>query len=118
MLMQPMSIDRTSAVVTSGRTIGAFAALAFENPEAYLGRALAIAGDSLTPPQLARALSRATGRELRHVELPLEPLREQNPDLYRAYRALNELDLAVDIPALRKAHPGLMAFDDWLSERF
>lgn len=98
--------------------IGAFAALAFENPDEYVGRAVEIAGDSLTPPEIAAALSRATGRELRHVELPLEPLREQNPVLYRAYSAINDLDLVVDIPALRRAHPGLMTFETWLAKKF
>ncbi|MDA3648075.1 NmrA/HSCARG family protein [Saccharopolyspora indica] len=96
--------------------IGAFAALAFENPDTYVGEALEIAGDSLTPPQIAAALSRAAGREFRHVEMPLEPLRDQNPVLYRAYKALNELDLsAVDVPALRKIHPGLLTFESWLA---
>ncbi|WP_190818704.1 NmrA/HSCARG family protein [Saccharopolyspora pogona] len=98
--------------------IGAFAALAFGNPDDYVGRAVEIAGDSLTPPEIAAALSRATGRELRHVELPLEPLREQNPVLYRAYSAINELDLSVDIPALRRVHPGLMTFETWLAKQF
>ncbi|MCI2420706.1 NmrA/HSCARG family protein [Saccharopolyspora sp. K220] len=97
--------------------IGVFAALAFENPDEYVGRALEIAGDSLTPPQIAAALSRATGRSIRHVEMPLEPLREQNPRLYRAYTWLNEQDLGVDIPALRRLHPDLMTFETWLATR-
>ncbi|MFI0463356.1 NmrA/HSCARG family protein [Saccharopolyspora sp. 5N102] len=97
--------------------IGEFAALAFENPGDYIGRAVEIAGDSLTPPEIADALSRATGRRLRHVELPLEPLREQNPDLHRAYTAINELDMTVDVPALRRRHPGLMTFETWLATR-
>ncbi|MER7080927.1 Uncharacterized conserved protein YbjT, contains NAD(P)-binding and DUF2867 domains [Saccharopolyspora kobensis] len=98
--------------------IGAFAALAFEDPDAYIGEAVEIAGDSLTPPQIAAALSRAAGREFRHVEMPLEPLRDQNPVLYRAYKAMNELDLTeVDVPALRKIHPGLLTFEAWLAKQ-
>jgi uncharacterized protein YbjT (DUF2867 family) len=97
--------------------IGTFAALAFENPADYIGRALEIAGDSLTPPQIAAALSRATGRNLRHVEMSLEPLRDQNPELYRAYTAMNEMDLTVDISALRRIHPTLMTFETWLATR-
>ncbi|MER7010726.1 NmrA/HSCARG family protein [Saccharopolyspora sp. NPDC000359] len=98
--------------------IGAFAALAFENPDEYIGEVLEIAGDSLTPPQIAAALARATGREFRHVEMPLEPLREQNPVLYRAYKVLNELDSdVVDVPALREIHPGLLTFESWLAKR-
>ncbi|MDA3630986.1 NmrA/HSCARG family protein [Saccharopolyspora sp. WRP15-2] len=98
--------------------IGTFAALAFENPDEHIGGALQIAGDALTPPQITAGLSRAMGRELRHVEMPLEPLREQNPVLYHAYKALNALDLtAVDIPALREIHPGLLTFDSWLAKQ-
>lgn len=97
--------------------IGAFAALSFENPDEYVARRVEIAGDSLTPPEIAAALSRATGRELRHVELPLEPLREQNSVLCSAYSAINELYLSVDIPALRRVHPGLMTFETWLAKK-
>ncbi len=34
--------------------IGAFAALAFEHPDEYLGKTIEIAGDALTPPQIGR----------------------------------------------------------------
>jgi hypothetical protein len=34
----------------SARDIGAFAAIAFDRPDQYLGRTVEIAGDVLTPP--------------------------------------------------------------------
>src|SRR5262249_43424762 len=40
--------------------IGAFAALAFEHPDEYLGKTIEIAGDVLTPLQIAAAISRVT----------------------------------------------------------
>ena len=36
--------------------IGAFAALAFENPQEYIGLSLEIAGDELTEPQMVDTL--------------------------------------------------------------
>jgi uncharacterized protein YbjT (DUF2867 family) len=42
--------------------IGAFVALAFANPPAYLGRTIEIAGDELTEPQIAATLAKVIGR--------------------------------------------------------
>ncbi|CAI7977997.1 hypothetical protein FRAHR75_400038 [Frankia sp. Hr75.2] len=52
--------------------IGAFVALAFTDPVRYLGRAVAIAGDALRPGRTAEVLSRATGREIRYVHVPVD----------------------------------------------
>ncbi|GHO47747.1 NmrA/HSCARG family protein [Ktedonospora formicarum] len=53
--------------------IGVFAALAFERPDVYLGRMIEIAGDMLTPPQIAAAISRATGRMILTSRSRLRP---------------------------------------------
>jgi len=93
------------------RDVGAFAALAFGNPDEYLGKALDIAGDQLTPPRIAAAITRATGREVRYVELPPESWGRAAP----AYDLLNKTRYELDIPALRALHPGLLDFDTWLA---
>ena len=49
--------------------IGVFAALAFEHPEMYLGKTIELAGDALTPPQIAAAISRTVGREVPYVQI-------------------------------------------------
>jgi hypothetical protein len=69
--------------------IGAFVALAFADPARYLGAAVAIAGDELTPPQTAQALSQATGQHIRHVQIPVEAVRQHNSDLADAVSYLN-----------------------------
>lgn len=95
--------------------IGAFAGLAFAQPDLYLGKALELAGDALTPPQIAAAISRAIGRPLTSLQIPIEALREQNEDVARAFEVVNAGGYQVDIAGLRRLHPGLMDFETWLA---
>jgi uncharacterized protein YbjT (DUF2867 family) len=98
--------------------IGAFVALAFADPARYLGHAVAIAGDQLTPPDTAEALSRAAGRHIPYVQIPVDAVREQSSDVADAVRFLNAHGgYGADIPAARALHPGLMTFDTWLRRR-
>jgi uncharacterized protein YbjT (DUF2867 family) len=55
--------------------IGAFVRLAFNDPETFLGKTLEIAGDALTPTQIAEAIARATGRSVRYVHIPIDAVR-------------------------------------------
>jgi uncharacterized protein YbjT (DUF2867 family) len=96
--------------------IGAFAALAFEHPHEYLGKTIEIAGDALTPLQIAAAISRTAGRAIPYVQIPIETLRQQNVKIARAIDFLNETGYITDIAVLRKQHPGLMNFDTWLKK--
>src|SRR3712207_7959152 len=47
-----------------------------ENREEFVGRRVDIASDELTGEEVAEILTRATGREIEYVELPLEQVRE------------------------------------------
>ncbi|WP_158888480.1 NmrA/HSCARG family protein [Amycolatopsis anabasis] len=95
--------------------IAAFAALAFERPEAYRGRTLELAGDEITPPEVAAAISAATGHTVEYSRLSLEVLRRHNERFARGYELLNSAELPrPDIPALRELHPDLMDFRTWL----
>jgi uncharacterized protein YbjT (DUF2867 family) len=105
LVMQLIAIDDT----------GAFAALAFADPENYLGAALEITGDRLTAPQIAGALSAAAGRPIPHTQVPLEVLWEQVPEAAKVFTWANERYFDTDLGPLRKAYPGLMDFSDWLS---
>ena len=96
--------------------IGAFATLAFDHPNFYLGQTLELAGDALTPPQIAAAISRSVGRALPSVQIPIETLRRQNADAALAYDFVNKGGYQADILALRKLHPGLMDFATWLEK--
>lgn len=96
--------------------IGMFAALAFEHPEQYLGKTIEIAGDILTPPQVAHAISRATGRTVPYMQTPIDALRQQSPEIARALDFLNETGYSADLPMLRTLHPALMNFETWLAK--
>ena len=60
--------------------IGAYGRVAFERHEELNGRAIDIAGDSLTPVETATVLSAATGREIAHFEVPIEQVRAFSDD--------------------------------------
>ncbi|GAA2630437.1 NmrA/HSCARG family protein [Dactylosporangium fulvum] len=95
--------------------VGAFAALAFAEPDRYLGQALEIAGDELTPVRIAAAISQAIGRPLPYMQIPIEQIRERNGHAAIAHEWFNEQGYRADIPALRALYPGLMDFDTWLA---
>jgi uncharacterized protein YbjT (DUF2867 family) len=94
--------------------IGAFAALAFADPENYRDAALEITGDRLTAPQLADALSTAAGRPVPHTRVPLEVLWEQVPEAAKVFTWVDERYFDTDLGPLRKAYPGFMDFGSWL----
>jgi uncharacterized protein YbjT (DUF2867 family) len=97
--------------------IGAMAALAFADPEAYRGKTLELAGDALTPSEIAAAISAATGISVPYEHLSIEELRRVNPRFARGYEVINALPPIADIPALRELHPGLMTFATWLEHK-
>jgi len=82
--------------------IGAFVRLAFNDPETFLGKTLEIAGDALTPTQIAEAIARATGRSVRYVHIPIDAVRFRSmPCDSDRCRAPAERDFG---PDLRMAH--------------
>jgi uncharacterized protein YbjT (DUF2867 family) len=104
--------------------IGTFAVLAFSNPEQYLGQTIELAGDAPTPPQIADAISRVTGRAITYVEISPDAVRQQiqefthDPALAgefaRASEYISEGNVTVDFAALRELHPDLMNIEAWL----
>ncbi|MGW6497478.1 NmrA/HSCARG family protein [Nonomuraea angiospora] len=104
LVMQLIAIDDT----------GAFAALAFANPNEYLGKAIEITGDRLTAPQIAAALSTAAGRPIPHTQVPLDALWEHAPEVAKVFTWADERYFDTDVAPLRQAHPGLMDFTTWL----
>lgn len=94
--------------------IGGFAALAFEKPGEFIGRAFELAGDELTMPQAAEAFSRATGRAVRFVEQPLEQVRSFSKEYAVMLEWFDREGYQADIPALRALYPLLHTFEAWL----
>ena len=99
----------------SVRDIGAFAAIAFGRPGDFLGRTVEIAGDILTPPQIAEAFSRACGLPARFRQTPIEQVRAFDPQLAQMFSFFNEHPSELtDLHALRAEHPDLMRLETWL----
>jgi uncharacterized protein YbjT (DUF2867 family) len=95
--------------------IGAFAAIAFGQPEDFLGRTIEIAGDALTPPQIADAFGRACGLPARFQRTPIGQIRAFDEQLARMFTFFDgHPSELVDLSALRTLHPGLMSLDTWL----
>ena len=72
-LMDPIRADKPYQTIASD-DIGAFAALAFERPNEFIGLELEIAGSELTNPEAAQVFSRVLGKTVKFRKLPL-PLR-------------------------------------------
>ncbi|MGS2640212.1 NmrA family NAD(P)-binding protein [Streptosporangium sp. LJ11] len=94
--------------------VGVFAALAFARPDEWIGRAIDLAGDEVTPRRIAEAIGAAIGRPVPYVHLPIETIRRAGEEFAFACEWLNTLGRRADISAARRIHPGLMDLHTWL----
>jgi uncharacterized protein YbjT (DUF2867 family) len=125
--MRPRLIDGTLVVrlalrpqtrlqLVAVQDIGTFAALAFAEASTFVGRAIELAGDALTMTELAEAFQRATGVPARFEEQPKSELFAFSEEMGKMFTWFEEKGYAADIPALKKAHPGLLDLEAWLRE--
>jgi uncharacterized protein YbjT (DUF2867 family) len=95
--------------------IGWFAARALEYPERFAGRVIPLAGDELTIPQFVAAMKEATGHGQWVAPIPkFVPDRVMPKEYGNMFKWLREQGFKADIPALRKEHPTMLSFADWL----
>ncbi|MFJ8011145.1 NmrA/HSCARG family protein [Streptomyces sp. NPDC096339] len=94
--------------------VGAVAALAFSRPKEWIGRAVSLAGDELTPVQIAAAIGKALDIPLPYVRIPIDAIRALSEDFAYANEWLNEHGYRANIPATREIHPGTMDLRTWL----
>ena len=98
--------------------IGAFAALAFQNPSKWHGRTVELAGEELTMLRVAELLTRVVGRPVRYVQVPWEQFRQSaGEEMTRMYRWFNDIGYHVNITALRKEYPNLSTLEKVLSQQ-
>jgi len=113
-LPQPLDPDKPFQMVAV-EDIGAFAALAFEDPEEWIGREVDLAGDEMTMTTIADTFSRVTGREVNYVQTPWDQFEEQMGEEFTVmYRWFDDVGYEADIGALRSEHPGLTGLEDYL----
>ncbi|MGI5427936.1 NmrA/HSCARG family protein [Streptomyces sp. CA-179760] len=103
----PVKPDKPMQFIASD-DIGVFAANAFDNPAEFIGKEIELAGDEITFPRVAEIYERITGTPTRLEATPIEE---------RMFEWFAEDGYQADIPALRKLHPGLLTFEQFLTQR-
>ena len=113
-LAQPLDPDKPFQQVAV-EDIGAFAAIAFEHPDEWIGREVDLAGDEQTMPEIAETFGRVIGREVEYYQVPWDQFEEQMGEEYAVmYRWFNEVGYEADIAALRQEYPELTTFERYL----
>jgi uncharacterized protein YbjT (DUF2867 family) len=87
--------------------LGAFVADLLARPERAVGARVEVAAEALTPAAMAAALADATGHPVRAEQVALDDVRARSADLAAMYGFLEDEGYAVDLAALRAAHPGV-----------
>ncbi len=115
-LAQPLDPDKPLQQVAVD-DIGAFAALAFADPDTWSGRAVDLAGDELTMPRAAEVFARVLGRPVRYERTPLDRFRQaMGAETAAMFAWFNDVGYTADIPVLRAAYPPLATLDRYLRD--
>ncbi len=95
--------------------IGVFVALAFANPEQYIGKTIELSGDELTEAQIADTFTKVIGRPVK-LTMPTGDggRRRSEEEMIAMFNFFNGEGYGADIPALRKLHPGLLTLEQYL----
>ena len=113
-LPQPLDPDRPLQMLAV-EDIGVFVAMAFENPDEWIGREVDLAGDEMAMLEIADTFSRVIGRQVDYVQVPWEGFEEQmGEEATVMYRWFNDYGYEADIAALEKEHPGLLSLEQYL----
>jgi uncharacterized protein YbjT (DUF2867 family) len=103
--------------------IGRCAYGVFQKGKEYVGKTVGIAGGHLTGAQMATALSKALGREVRYNAVPPEVYRsfgfpgaEDLGNMFQFKRDFEDYFCGVrKLDEARALNPALQSFDDWLA---
>jgi uncharacterized protein YbjT (DUF2867 family) len=111
----------TPLAAMSVEDVGAVAASIFEQPEAYIGKTVKLAGDEIPAKEYAAAMGHAAGVEVRYAYMPRAafaalgfPGAEDLADMFEYYR-LHIPSRARDIESTRTLNPELQDFDAWVT---
>lgn len=94
--------------------IGVFVALAFAKLKDYQGKTIELAGDELTEPQLAATFTKVIGRPVTLTAPTGGWGNASEEEMQAAYNFFNGEGYDADIAALRKLHPDLLRFEEYL----
>jgi len=82
--------------------IGKYGRIAFERHEELNGEALDIAGDALTPVEMAATLSEAAGRKIAHYQVPIAEVRKFSDDFATMLEWFDRVGYSADIEGNQK----------------
>ena len=113
-LAQPLDPDKPLQQVAV-EDVGAFAAIAFENPDLWIGREVDLAGDEQTMPEIAETFGRVIGREVSYYQVPWDQFEEQmGKEATVNYRWFDDVGYEAGIAALQQEYPELTTFERYL----
>jgi NmrA-like family len=113
-LAQPFDPDKPFQQVAV-EDVGAFAAIAFENQDRWIGREVDLAGDEQTMPEIAETFGHVTGREVSYYQVSWDQFEEQmGEEATVNFRWINDVGYEADIAALRQEYPELTSFERYL----
>jgi uncharacterized protein YbjT (DUF2867 family) len=95
------------------RDIGCFAALAFEQPEAYRGQMIELAGDELTTQEMIAVLNQSKHKPVIAFKFPTFLVKQLPKDFPMMVNWFNQHGFVADLGALKVQHPSLMTLADW-----
>lgn len=102
--------------MTATDDIGAFAALAFADPDRFIGYAVELASDEVTLDRAKSAFRTVTGRSPRFIPLPFSVLRWIDRDLARLFDWIRTDGFQADLPSLQELYPDLKSLEAGLHD--
>ena len=113
-LAQPFDPDKPFQQVAV-EDVGVLAAIAFENPDRWIGREEDLAGDEQSMTEIAQTFGRVIGREVSYYQVPWDRFEEQmGEEATLNFRWINDVGYEADIAALRQEYPELTSFERYL----
>lgn len=121
-ITMPMGDQKLPGI--AAEDIGKCALGIFKKGREYIGKTVGIAGEHLTGAQMAAALTKALGREVRYNDVPPEVYRsfgfpgaDDLGNMFQFKRDFNDdFCAARDLAVSRALNPELQTFDQWLAQ--
>jgi uncharacterized protein YbjT (DUF2867 family) len=121
-LVLTLPMDDKKLPGIAAEDIGACAYGVFKKGSEYVGKTVGIAGEHLTGAQMAAALTKALGREVRYNPVPPEVFRgfgfphaDDLGNMFQFKRDFNDYYCgARNLDVARSLYPGLQTLDQWL----
>lgn len=103
-----------SVQIVATQDIGAFAALVFADPQAYLGKTIELAGDELTEAQIADVFAKVIGRPVKATGPQSQEGMIPTEEQIAMFKFFTGEAYNADIASLRKTYPALQTLEQYL----